>query len=99
LDELNFGLIAMDLDGIVVAYNSTEATFAGVEPARAIGISFFEAVAPCTNNYLVAGRFEEESLLDETIAYVFTVRMHPTPVTLRLLKDERAGRQYLAVKW
>jgi len=60
---------------------------------------FFTEVAPCTNNYLVAGRFEEESTLDETIDYTFTVKMRPTQVKLRLLKDDRAERQYLAVKW
>jgi photoactive yellow protein len=98
-DALDFGLIAMDLDGTVLAYNRVESEFARVAPERALGLVFFTEVAPCTNNYLVAGRFEEESTLDETIDYTFTVKMRPTPVKLRLLKDDRAERQYLAVKW
>jgi photoactive yellow protein len=89
----------MDLDGIVLAYNAVEARFAGVSPDRALGLTFFTDIAPCTNNYLVAGRFDEEPELDETIDYVFSVRMRPTSVRLRLLKNERAGRQYIAVEW
>ncbi len=98
-DELGFGLIAMDLAGVVTAYNRVEARFAGVAPERAIGLTFFVDVAPCTNNYLVAGRYDEESLLDETINYVFAVKMRPTAVRLRMLKEEHAGVQFLAVKW
>jgi photoactive yellow protein len=98
-DALDFGLVAMDLDGTVVAYNRIESEFARVSKERALGLLFFSDVAPCTNNYLVSGRFEDESMLDETLDYTFTVKMRPTPVKLRLLKDDRAKRQYLAVKW
>lgn len=97
-DDLDFGLVAMDLTGSVLAYNLEESRFAGIAVDHVVGLTFFTDVAPCTNNYLVSGRFEEESELDETINYVFTLRMRPTPVRLRLLKDERVGRQYLAVQ-
>jgi hypothetical protein len=60
---------------------------------------FFCDIAPCPNNYLVSGRFNAASELDDTIDYVFTVKMRPRPVQLRLLKNERSGRQYVAVKW
>jgi photoactive yellow protein len=96
-DALEFGLIVMDLDGAVIAYNACESAFAGIPAERVLGLVFFTDIAPCTNNYLVAGRFEEEWVLDETIDYVFTLKMRPTAVRLRMLKDERAGRQYLAV--
>jgi len=98
-DELGFGLVAMDLEGTVVAYNRLEAEFAGLAPDHAIGSIFFCDVAPCTNNSLVAGRFYAASDLDAVIDYVFTVKMCPRPVQLRLLKNERSGRQYIAVKW
>jgi photoactive yellow protein len=98
-DELDFGLIAMDLDGTIVAYNRCEGEFASVSPHNAIGLIFFCDVAPCTNNYLVSGRFDAASELDETIDYVFTVKMRPRAVQLRLLKNQRSGRQYVAVKW
>ncbi len=98
-DALAFGLIVMDADGIVLAYNQAESRFAGIPPEKALGYDFFADVAPCTNNYLVAGRYEEESLLDEQIDYIFTVKMRPTRVRLRMLKNQSAGRQYLAVRW
>jgi photoactive yellow protein len=97
-DTLDFGLIAMDLDGTIVFYNQWESRLAGISPDRTLGLSFFSDVAPCTNNYLVSGRFEEEQILDETIDYTFTLKMRPTAVRLRMLKDERSGRQYLLVK-
>jgi photoactive yellow protein len=98
-DALDFGLVAMDLDGNVLAYNRLEAQYAGLDPRKVRGLNFFTDVAPCTNNYLVSGRFDDEALLDDMIDYVFTVKLRPTPVKLRLLKDERIRRQYVAVKW
>jgi hypothetical protein len=65
---------------------------------RVLGRHFFSEVAPCTNNYLVATRYEEEPALDEVIPYVFTLRMRPTPVELRLLKQPGAARMYLLVR-
>jgi photoactive yellow protein len=97
-DNLDFGLVAMDLDGTVLAYNRPEAEFSGISPGRCIGLNFFTDIAPCTNNYLVAGRFEEETNIDETLDYVFTLKMRPTRVILRLLKAEPLPHQYLIVK-
>jgi photoactive yellow protein len=96
LDELAFGVIRMNGEGIVMHYNAAEAAFAGLKPERVAGLNFFSDVAPCTNNYMVAGRYEEAEL-DETIDYVFTLRMKPTPVKLRLLKSSATGHMYLAV--
>ncbi len=98
LDALPFGLIAMDADGGVVAYNTAEAALSGLTPSRVIGRHFFSAVAPCTNNYMVAQRFESEPVLDACLDYVFTLRMAATPVRLRLLKHPDARRMYLAVE-
>ncbi len=98
LDDLPFGVIGMTPDGMVVAYNNTEAALAGLTPSRVIGRHFFTSVAPCTNNYMVAQRFDEEAELDAVIDYVFTLKMAPTPVRLRLLKRPDAGRMYLLVE-
>ena len=97
-DDLAFGLVGMDADGIVFAYNRFESECAGISAERCIGLNFFTDVAPCTNNYLVAGRFEDESTLDETIDYVFTLKMRPTRVALRMLKSEPSEHQYLAIR-
>lgn len=98
LDELSFGVIAMARDGTVVAYNSAEALQAGLTASRVIGRHFFTSVAPCTNNYLVAHRFETEPALDVVMDYVFTLRMRPQPVHLRLLKSPDRPSMFLAVR-
>ncbi len=98
LDALEFGVISMTLDGVVDRYNSFEAHAAGLSPGRVLGKHFFTEVAPCTNNYLVASRFEECEALDEQLPYVFTLRMRPRPVELRLLKVPGADRQYVLVR-
>lgn len=97
LDGLEFGVVAMDATGTVDAYNRFESELSGLRPANVIGKNFFTAVAPCTNNYLVAQRFKDEPSLDATIEYVFTLKMRPTKVTLRLLQGPEARRKYLLV--
>jgi hypothetical protein len=48
---------------------------------------------------MVAERFHSGEDLDEEMDYVFTLRMAPTPVTLRLLAYKESTRQYLAVRF
>lgn len=97
LDALAFGVIAMDASGKVDAYNRFEAALSGLSQASVVGQNFFTAVAPCTNNFLVAQRFLDEPTLDATIDYVFTLKMRPTKVVLRLLQGPEARRKYLLV--
>lgn len=98
LDAVAFGVIGLSTDAKVAIYNTAEAAFSGLTPARVIGRHFFQSVAPCTNNYMIAQRFESEPELDATISYVFTLRMSPTPVRLRLLRSAAATRMYLLVE-
>jgi photoactive yellow protein len=98
LDEVDFGVIGLDHHHRVVLYNSTESSLSGLTRDRVLGRHFFSEVAPCTNNFMVASRFEAEELLDATIEYVFTLRMTPTPVQLRLLSRPDASRRYLLVR-
>jgi len=98
LDALDFGVIRMTLDGVVDGYNSYEATLSGLAPPRVLGKNLFTEVAPCTNNYLVAARYEESATLDETIPYVFTLRMRPRKVELRMVKTTCGKHQYLLVR-
>lgn len=98
LDRVPFGVVAMALDGIVLAYNTAEASAAGLTAERVLGRHFFTAVAPCTNNFMVAHRYETEPALDAIIDYVFTLRMLPQRVHLRMLRHPGARRMYLLVK-
>lgn len=98
LDELAFGVVRMRVDGEVVAYNAWESRLAGLSKERVLARNFFSDVAPCTNNYMVAQRFMNEPELDATLDYVFTVRMKPTAVKLRLLRSATTDHMYLLVK-
>ena len=98
IDELGFGLIVMDRDGGVTGYNQAESQLAGLPVDEVVGRNFFVEVGPCTNNYLIAQRFHDSEELDEQLDYVFTYRMSPTPVRLRLLARRGSARQYLAVE-
>ena len=98
LDGLEFGVVSMRVDGEVVAYNLWESKLAGLSKERVLARNFFSQVAPCTNNYLVAERFMNEPELDATLDYIFTLRMKPTAVRLRLLRSASAAHIYLLVK-
>ena len=102
LDELGFGVIGFDAQGVVHAYNRYEAQAAGLARDRVIGRELFTSVAPCMNNYLVAQRFADAKAngapLDVTIDYVLTLRMRPTPVRLRLVAAPWQRHAYVLVE-
>ena len=98
IDEFGFGLIVMDRDGDVLGYNQAESRLSGLPVPEVTGRNFFVEIGPCTNNYLVAQRYQDAPALDEQLDYVFTYRMAPTPVQLRLLARPGSPRQYLAVQ-
>jgi photoactive yellow protein len=103
IDDLDFGLIVMGRDGGVTGYNQAESKLSGLPVDEVVGRNFFVEVGPCTNNYLIAQRFHDAAAgaggdLDEELDYVFTYRMAPTPVRLRLMARSGSARQYLAVQ-
>ena len=101
LDELNFGVIGFDAQGVVRRYNAHELEVAGLSNSRVLGHALFTLVAPCMNNYLVAQRFEDAAAegteLDATIDYILTLRMRPIKVRLRLLAAPGAAFRYVLV--
>jgi photoactive yellow protein len=99
LDALPFGLVAMTREGVVTHYNRRESELSGLSPQRVLGLNFFTEVAPCTNNFMVADRLRQETELDATLPYSFSVKLRPTPVTLRLLRSAAARSAYLLVQW
>jgi photoactive yellow protein len=102
IDDFGFGLIVMDRDGDVLGDNQAESQLSGLPVSEVTGRNFFVEVGPCTNNYLIAQRYQDSASqqvdLDEELDYVFTYRMAPTPVRLRLLARRGSLRQYLAVQ-
>ena len=102
LDALDFGVIGFDADTKVTLYNAFESQAAGLSPQRVLDQPLFTNVAPCMNNFMVAQRFEDaqqdNSVLDDTIDYVLTLRMRPVKVALRLLSNPGGSRRYVLVQ-
>jgi len=97
-DALPVGVVGFAADTIVQVYNATEARMSGLDPATVIGVPFFDAVAQCMNNFMVAERFEDEPELDDVFPYVLTLRMRPTKVQLRLLATAQTPRRYVLIE-
>jgi photoactive yellow protein len=100
LDALPFGVIQLDDEGRVLLYNKGESKISGISAERVLGRPFFTEVAPCTNNRLVRGRFEEGVAmkdLDCSIDYTFTYKMRPTSVRIRLRRDGPSRTNWLLI--
>ena len=99
LDRLEFGVIGFDAGGTVCRYNAFESRMTGLHAERVIGQPLFTQVAQCMNNFLVAQRFDDAvaagQALDDTIDYMLTWRMRPTPVKLRMLHDPDFATRYV----
>ena len=97
-DALPFGVVGFSADTIVQVYNTTEAQMSGLDPSTVMGVPFFDAVAQCMNNFMVAQRFEDEPNIDAIVPYVLTLRMRPTKVRLRLLAQSGMQRRYVLIE-
>lgn len=102
LDQLPFGVIGMDREGVACRYNQYEVRQASYEPSDVIGRKFFEDIARCMNNGLVAGRFlqavQRDESLDATIDYVIAFRSAKTNARLRLLHAPASPTTYLLLE-
>lgn len=100
-DALPYGAIKVDEDGTILLYNRYEAELAGIDPADAEGQIFFTEIAPCTNNRLFFGRFQEgmeTGELDARFAYTFSYRMDPTLVSIHMRHDADSDSSWIFVK-
>jgi photoactive yellow protein len=98
LDALDFGVIKLDSDGRVLAYNVYEQTATGLSRQRVLGRPFFSEIGPCMNNALVAERLAGLNELDVMLDYLFTLHLKPTPVRLRLLKSAHLSARFVLVQ-
>ncbi len=58
LDQLPYGVIALELDGRIARYNLAESRFARLDRAQVLGRTFFGEIAPCTATPEFQGRFQ-----------------------------------------
>lgn len=101
LDELNFGVIGMDEQGVVTRYNQFESRLSRLSAQQVIGRQLFQAVAPCMNNPLIAGHIraaqKQQVPLDEIVPYVLAFKFAPVAVDLRLLYSPASTHHYLLI--
>lgn len=100
LNNVSFGIIQIDDEGVVQFFNDYESRLSGVPPEDALGRNFFTQVAPCTNNRLFWGRFKRgvrQGSLDEMFSYTYTYKMRPTLVDVHLYRDD-AGNNWILVQ-
>lgn len=98
MDAVDFGIIEVDDDGVVLFYNSFESEFSGMAKDEVMGRSFFTDVAPCSNNPLFFGRFREgltEETHETSLRYTLTYRLRPTLVNVRILRHK--GRNWVLI--
>jgi len=100
-DMADFGIVKVDDEGKIELYNKYEAELAGVTSAAAEGRNFFTEIAPCTNNKLFYGRFQNGVAADEMDAefnYTFTYKLQPTNVAIHLKRDKASKSNWVFVK-
>ena len=100
-NELPFGLVKLDTNGIVLEYNMAEGEIAGVDPNWALGKSFFEEVAVCTKTAAFYGRFVEgvkKGFLNVAFDYVFDHRSGNARVKVQMVMlPDHLGRKTVMV--
>ena len=90
LDSLPFGVIKVDRQGVVLAYNQSEAQLARRKPEEVLGRNFFTEVAPCTNVKEFADRFRDgvaRGNVRLTFPFVFTFPNRPVHVMVTISYD------------
>ena len=100
IDALDFGVVQLSDNGMVLLYNRWESEFTGFEVASVEGRSFFGKVAPCTNNDIVFGAFRkgvQGNDLDSRIDYTFTYRMEPRNVHLHLYRCRETRTNWITI--
>lgn len=90
-DRMPFGIIELDLSGIIVAYNMGEAKISGRNPKDMIGRHFFDDIAPCTKTPDFYGRFKagvEKGSLNARFDYIFAHQMDPITVRVTMITSQ-----------
>lgn len=89
LDHLPFGVIALDRDGIILAYNRAEERLSLRRAADLIGKNFFREVAPCTYVEEFYGRFQRFLKSNHALTrfnFIFNFKRNPEQVHITLVR-------------
>jgi photoactive yellow protein len=101
LDELPFGAIQLDPNGVILQYNRFEAQLAGIRAGRARGKNFFTEIAPCTDVKEFHGRFTEgvaRKQMHEKFRYYFPFKSNPTHVMVTLFYSHETDSAWVFIQ-
>ena len=107
LNEIPFGVTSIDDNGIITRYNAYNIKNFSIDlPTQCslewtLGKGFFTDIAPCCNNKMVKGRFDRGVLVDAmdvTFDYVFTFKIEPVAVKMRLFRDPATSTNWILVR-
>ncbi len=101
LDQLAFGAVKLDENGVIQIYNEAEAVITGRNANDVIGKNFFKDIAPCTDTDEFAGRFREgvsQGALNTAFEYTFDYKMTPTKVRVQMKSAAAGGGYWVFVK-
>jgi photoactive yellow protein len=101
-DRLPIGIVELDGEGTVRAYNRAEEQLSGFGHGRFVGRNFFRDVAPCTAVREFEGRYREmvseAAVSDEEFSFVFRFAGGPRLMLIHMVYDAARSRGILAVK-
>lgn len=101
LDQLPFGAIKVDNEGLIAEYNKAEGEIVNRNPTDTYGKNFFFEVAPCTSMEDFWGRFRDgvqKGKLNAEFDYTFDYRMYPTGVRVKMLNSGESQKYWILVK-
>ena len=94
IDALPFGVIRLDREGLVKLYSTPEAEQSGFTHRPALGLDFFEQVAPCMNTPMMKGLIEQawrDQTLDIEIGWVGDLNDPNRAYAIRALSASDGG--------
>ena len=97
LDDLPFGVVALDERGTVVRFNRTEQERSGIQRWRALGRSFFKDIAPGDLNSSLAAHIEAFLAGREAGTIDHTFKRRTGADTTRIELERGVHRVYLKI--
>jgi photoactive yellow protein len=93
VNALPFGVIELDEDGKILAFNRAEEERACVTAEEVIGKNFFRDIAPCTQVKEYEGRFKQFLASDEPsiqFSFTYTLPHGKVPIHILLVRTQDA---------
>lgn len=99
LDTIDFGVVALDADGVVLRYNLYESRLARLDRNQVLGRNFFTDVAPCTRCEEFEGRFRHVVATGDRVQFefLFDFRFGAQKVAVEIISIPGGDRYYLLI--